>query len=65
MTAVGFDGSIVVLKPERWQHIILRHPELKSAAELILDTVAHPDEVYVDPTGAYHALKRVNHVSDF
>jgi hypothetical protein len=65
MSAVAFDRSIIVLKPERWQHIILRHPELKNAAELILDTIAHPDEVYVDPTGAYHALKRVKHVSDY
>jgi hypothetical protein len=65
MSAVAFDGSKVVLKPERWQHIVLRHSELKSATELILDTIAHPDEVYIDPTGAYHALKRVKRVSDY
>ncbi len=54
-----------MLRQERWRHIVLRHPELKNASGLILDVVAHPDEVYVDPTGAYHALKRVSGVSDF
>ena len=65
MSAVAFDGKKVVLRQERWRHIILRHPELKNAAESILEVVAHPDEVYVDPTGAFHALKHVNGVSDF
>ena len=54
-----------MLSQERWRHIVLRHPELKNAAELILDAVAHPDEVYVDPTGAFHALKCIRSVSDF
>jgi hypothetical protein len=65
MSAVAFDGTKVVLRQERWRHIVLRHPELKNAAALILDAVAHPDEVYVDPTGAYHALKKGNAVTDF
>ena len=65
MSAVAFDGTRVVLREERWRHIILRHPELKNAAGLILEAVTHPDEVYVDPTSAFHALKRVNEVSDF
>ncbi len=65
MSSIAFDGTKVVLRQERWRHIILRHPKLKNATELILDAVAHPDEVYVDPTGAFHALKRVSGVSDF
>ncbi|MCL4429820.1 MAG: hypothetical protein M1167_03605 [Chloroflexi bacterium] len=65
MSAVAFDGTKVVLRPERWRHIVLRHPELKNAVAEILDAIAHPDEVYVDPTGAFHALKRINAVSDF
>jgi hypothetical protein len=43
----------------------LRHPELKNAFDMILEVVAKPDEVYLDPTGAFHALKRVRSVSDF
>jgi hypothetical protein len=65
MSAVDSNGKLVVLKPERWRHIVLRHPELRAASELILDTIAHPDEVYVDPTGAFHALKRVSGVLIF
>ena len=65
MSSIAFDGTKVVLRQERWRHIVLRHPELKNAFELILDVVAHPDEVYLDPTGAFHALKCMSNVSDF
>lgn len=65
MSTVAFDGVIVTLKRERWRHIILRHPELKSAALQVLDTVANPDEVYIDPTGAFHALKSARGVTDY
>lgn len=65
MSSIAFDGTVVVLRHERWRHIVLRHPELKNAIELILEVVAHPDEVYVDPTGAFHALKCVSSVSEF
>jgi hypothetical protein len=59
MSGLTFDGRKVVLKQERWLHIVLRHPELKNTSNLILEAVAHPDEVFVDPTGAFHALKHV------
>lgn len=65
MNSIAFDGAKVVLRQERWRHIVLRHAELKNASELILNAVSQPDEVYVDPTGAFHALKRVSGVSDF
>jgi hypothetical protein len=65
MSAIAFDGTKIALRQERWRHIIIRHPELKSASSLILEAIAQPDEVYVDPTGAFHALKHVNDVSDF
>lgn len=65
MSSIAFDGRTVVLKRERWRHIVLRHPELKTSAPLILFAVTKPDEVYLDPTGAFHALKRVSGVSDF
>ncbi len=65
MSAIAFDGTRVVLRQERWRHIILRHPELKNVAKAILEAVSDPDEIYVDPTGAFHALKRINSVSDF
>jgi hypothetical protein len=65
MSSIAFDGEKIVLRQERWRHIVLRHPELKNAVGLILDVVAHPDEVYIDPTGAFHALKQASGVSDF
>lgn len=65
MSTVAFDGTVVVLKQERLRHIVFRHPELKNGAALILFAVSHPDEVYIDPTGAFHALKRVSEISDY
>lgn len=66
MNAVTFDGTKVVLSEERWRHIALRRPELKDKRNLVLDAVSSPDEVYVDSTGAVHALKKfVGGISDY
>jgi hypothetical protein len=59
MSAVAFDGTRVLLTEDRWKHIVLRHPELEDKQALALDVVAHPDEVYVDAGGAFHALKKL------
>ncbi|MEM3550665.1 MAG: hypothetical protein QW222_01450 [Candidatus Bathyarchaeia archaeon] len=60
MSARAFDGTRILLTDERWKHIVLRHPELENKLSLVLNGVANPDEVYVDPAGAFHALKRLN-----
>lgn len=66
MSVVAFDGTKVVLREERWRHIVLRHPELKGKRNLVLGVVSNPDEVYVDSAGAVHALKRlVGDISDY
>jgi len=67
MSAVtAFDGTKVLLSDKRWKHIVLRHPELENRRFLVLNAVASPDEVYIDTTGAFHALKKlVNEVSDY
>jgi hypothetical protein len=66
MSVTAFNGTRVLLKDERWKHIVLRHPELEDKLTLILDAVANPDEVYVDSAGAFHALKKLSgEVSDF
>jgi len=63
---IAFDGTMVVLSEERWKHIVLRHPELEDKITKVLDTVTNPDEVYVDPMGAIHTLKRLFYeVSDY
>jgi hypothetical protein len=59
MSAVAFDGTRVLLTEDRWKHIVLRHLELEDKQALVLDVVAHPDEVYVDAGGAFHALKKL------
>jgi len=59
MSVVAFDGSRVVLRDERWRHVVLRHPELKNKRSLVLDVVSNPDEVYVDSAGAFHVLRRL------
>ncbi len=65
VNVVAFDGTRVFLSPERWQHIVLRHPELKNEQNMILDAVAELNEAYVDSTGAVHVLKGTGAVSDF
>lgn len=51
MSVTAFNGTRVLFTEKRWKHIVLRHPELKNKLSLILDAVANPDEVYVDPAG--------------
>jgi len=66
MFVIAFDGTKVVLREERWRHIVLRHPELKDKRDFVLLVVSNPDEVYVDSAGAFHVLKRfVDEVSDY
>jgi hypothetical protein len=59
MSAVAFDGTRVLLAEDKWKHIVLRHLELEDKQAPVLDVVAHPDEVYVDAGGAFHALKKL------
>ncbi|MGB9671535.1 MAG: PBECR2 nuclease fold domain-containing protein [Candidatus Bathyarchaeales archaeon] len=66
MSITAFNGTKVLLTDERWKHIVLRHPELENKLSLVLDTVANPDEVYLDHAGMFHALKRLSgEVSDY
>jgi len=66
MFVIAFDGIKVVLREERWKHIVLRHPELKDKRGFVLVAVSNPDEVYVDSSGAFHVLKRfVGEASDY
>lgn len=65
-TVTAFNGTKVLLSEKRWKHIVLRHPELEDKKSIVLNTIANPDEVYIDSTGAFHALKKlVNEVSDY
>jgi len=66
MDAIAFNGTKIFLTEERWKHIVLRHPELENKLSLVLETITNPDELYIDPTGVFHALKRLHgEVSDY
>ncbi len=66
MSVTAFNGTRVFLTEERWKHIVLRHPELENKLHLVLDTVANPDEIYIDTAGAFHALKKLSgEISDY
>jgi len=66
MNIIAFDGTKVMLTEERWKHIVFRHPELDNKSAVVLNTVANPDEVYIDVVGAFHVLRRLaNEVSDY
>jgi len=44
----------------------LKTPELENKLSLVLETITNPDELYIDPTGVFHALKRLHsEVSDY
>jgi hypothetical protein len=60
----AFNGKTIFLTEERWQHIISRHPELEESKKLFAAVLANPDEAYIDPRSAIHALKRIEGISD-
>ncbi|MBI2127018.1 MAG: hypothetical protein HYU02_06885 [Thaumarchaeota archaeon] len=63
---VAFDGSQFIIKSKRWLHIMDRHPELQTMLEAIKAAASAPDEVYLDPRGSVHLIKRLyNAQSDF
>jgi len=63
---IASNGTKVVLTEKRWKHILVRHAELENKINRVMEAVARPDETYIDPTGAIHALKRlIDEVSDY
>jgi hypothetical protein len=42
---------------ERWDHIILRHPELKGQKEFVMQTIADPDLIQQGDFGELIAMK--------
>ena len=37
---------IIRLTPERWNHVIEAHPELKDYKSLLIETVRNPDQIF-------------------
>ncbi len=51
------NGVPIRLTQERWQHIVARHPEIKSQKENVLETVALPDLLQEGDLGSLIAAK--------
>ncbi len=47
------NGVPVRLTEERWQHIVYRHPEMKSYRDQVLETLVEPDMIQ---QGDFHEL---------
>lgn len=45
------------LTKERWNHIILRHPEMNSQRDLVLETVTEPDLIQQGDFGELIAIR--------
>ncbi|MGH9878134.1 MAG: hypothetical protein ACRD38_08755 [Nitrososphaerales archaeon] len=60
-----YDSSEFVITKRRWNHVLEHHPELSDSVDTILEAIRNPDEVYVDPRGTYHILRRTRKYSDY
>ena len=60
-----YDGTEFVITKKRWAHVLEHHPELSNSLNIILEAVRNPDEVYIDPRGTYHILRRARKYSDY
>ncbi len=60
-----YDGTKFIITKRRWTHVLGHHPELSDSLDIIIEAVGKPDEVYVDPRGIYHILKRATKYSDY
>jgi hypothetical protein len=50
-------GVAIRLTQERWDHIRLRHPELKSQKEKVLETIEHPGLIQKGDFGSLLAIR--------
>ena len=64
-TGIFYDDSEFILTNRRWIHVLEHHQELYDSVDMILEAVSKPDEVYVDPRGMHHVIKRARKYSDY
>jgi hypothetical protein len=58
-TALSKSGVLIRLPEERWRHIIERHDVLVDKKQIILETISHPDRVFVGNEGALMAIREL------
>ncbi len=54
-----FDGSDFIVTRRRWLHILDRHKELRRMLDAVKSTASEPDEVFVNPRGNLHLIKKL------
>ncbi len=65
-TISSFDETLFIITRRRWQHILDRHPELHDMLQVVLSAASAPDEVFTDPRGILHLVKKLEGMaSDF
>ena len=57
LIARSLNGVPIRRSEERWQHILRRHPEMRSVRDLILETVAAPDRIQRGDFGELLAIR--------
>ena len=51
------NGVRIQLTPERWSHIVARHPEIEPYQSRILETISNPDFIAKGDHGEFKAVK--------
>ncbi|MFN0034061.1 MAG: hypothetical protein ACKVUS_03275 [Saprospiraceae bacterium] len=57
--AISKNGVQIRLTEERWQHIIVGHPEMTNHLFDVLETVENPETIYFGNGGALLAVKNL------
>jgi hypothetical protein len=59
-----FNGTEFIISRRRWLHVLDRHAELAGMTETLEAAASSPDEVFLDPHGTLHMLRRLSRASD-
>jgi len=58
-TVISKNNISIRLTDERWNHIISEHAELKESQDVILETVANPEQILAGNDGEYLAVRAI------
>ena len=58
--AISINKVPIRMTEERWYHITIGHPEMAVYYDEILDTIEHPESIYLGSYEEYLAIKKLN-----
>ena len=58
-SAISRNGVTIRLNDERWQHILVGHPEVADNKADVLKTVSHPERILEGSSGELLAVREV------